>query len=339
MARRVLVTVACCVVVLLAGEVSVRGLESDLPAVLDWHSAEAEKKVDQMDGLAASGGADVVFIGSSLSNAGMVPDVFNAEVGGAGSGLVTYNAGLSAGMPLILEPWFDDVVQPRLDPSLVIIGLSSFDFTDHPSVDVFYQAFATAPAGERAVGDDGFLDHLDRWLDDRSALWRDKAVLRNPMNVVDALRGRGPAPDPVIEAMGPTGRTSYRETQRFEDRVAAGGPPVGDWSPGHRNPEALELLVDGIHARGGSVVLVDMPVTDEFVTAHPHGQADYDTYLTMLRDLGQRTGTPVLSYSTEMRDHRFFADIVHMNITGATQLTTQVAAAVVDLGLVPAGRD
>ncbi len=34
-----------------------------------------------------------------------------------------------------------------------------------------------------------------------------------------------------------------------------------------------------------------------------------------------------------MRDHRFFADIVHMNITGATELTTPVAAEIEDLGL------
>jgi hypothetical protein len=331
MARRVLVTVACCVVVLLVGEVAARALEDDLPPVLEWHSAEAEKKVDQMDGFAAQGGADVVFFGSSLANAGLVPEVFDDALGGS---VLTYNAGLSAGMPLIVEPWADDVALPRLDPQLVVFGLSSFDFTDHASVDVFYDAFVSAPAGERAVGQDGFLDHLDRWLDDRSALWRDKAVLRNPMNVVDALRGRGPGPDPVLDAMGPLGRTAYRETQQFADRAAAGGPPVGEWAPGHRNPEALERLIDRIHGAGGSVVLVDMPVTDEFVDAHGNGQADYDTYLAMLRDLGQRTGTPVLVHST-MRDHRYFADIVHMNITGATELTTLVANEIEDLGLLP----
>jgi hypothetical protein len=334
MARRVLVTVACCVVVLLLGEVAARALEDDLPPVLEWHSAEAEKKVGQMDGFAAQGGADVVFFGSSLANAGLVPEVFDSAVAGGSSPPVTYNAGLSAAMPLILEPWALDVVLPRLDPQLVVIGLSSFDFTDHPSVDVFYDAFVSAPAGERAVGDDGFLDHLDRWLDDRSALWRDKAVLRNPMNVVDALRGRGPGPDPVLDAMGPLGRTAYRETQRFDDRRAAGGPPVGDWAPGHRNPAALERLVDRIHGNGGSVVLVDMPVTDEFVDAHPSGEADYETYLAMLRDLGQRTGAPVLVHS-DRRDHRYFADLVHMNITGATELTTLVAEEIHDLGLVP----
>lgn len=331
--------VACVVVVLLIGEVSVRAISDELPVVLDWHNPEAEKKVGQMDGFAADGGADVVFFGSSLANAGLVPEVFDDDVAaGREPPLVTYNAGLSAGMPLILEPWAEDVVLPRLDPQLVVMGLSSFDFTDHASVDVFYDAFATSPAGERAIGDDGFLDHLDRWLDDRSELWRDKAVLRNPMNVVDAVRGRGPVPDPVLEAMGPFGRTSYRETQRFEERAEGGGPPVGDWVPGHRNPAALERLIDQIHLGGGDVVLVDMPVTQEFIDAHPNGQADYDTYLTMLRDLGQRTGTPVLSYSGEMRDHRFFADIVHMNITGATQLTNAVATEIEALGLVPPPR-
>lgn len=333
MARRVLVTLACCLAVLLVGEVGVRALEDELPPVLDWHSTEAERKVEQMDGLAADGGADVVFIGSSLSNAGMVPEVIVPALGA--SGLVAYNAGLSAGMPLVLEPWYDAVVAPRLRPGLVVIGLSSFDFTDHPSVDFFYEAFATSPAGERAVGDDGFLDRLDRWLDDRSALWRDKAVLRNPMNVVDALRGRGPEPDPVVAAMGPYGRTSYKETQRFEERIAEGGPPVGDWVPGTRNPAALERLVEGIQAAGGAVVLVDMPVTDEYVNAHPNGQADYDTYLGMLRELGQRTGAPVLEHSA-MRDHQYFADIVHLNITGATELSNLVSAEIVQLGLVPA---
>jgi hypothetical protein len=43
----------------------------------------------------------------------------------------------------------------------------------------------------------------------------------------------------------------------------------------------------------------------------------------------------VLSYSSTMRDHQYFADIVHLNIGGATVFTHQLAADIEALGLIP----
>ncbi len=88
--------------------------------------------------------------------------------------------------------------------------------------------------------------------------------------------------------MGPFGRTAVPGDPAVRGpQVAAGGPPVGELDarpPQPRGPGA------SWSTRSTSLVppcvLVDMPVTHEFVDAHGNGQADYDTYLTMLRDLG-----------------------------------------------------
>ena len=77
-----------------------------------------------------------------------------------------------------------------------------------------------------------------------------------------------------------------------------------------------------------------MPVTDEYVVAHPRGAEDYATYLRYLRSFGERLGTPVIEMNT-VRDHALFADEVHLNIDGATQLTTDLVARLRELGLVP----
>lgn len=340
MLRRLVVTLVGCVAVFLAGEVSVRAIDGELPVVLDWHSPEAQRKVEQMDVLENEGGADVLFLGSSLANAGLVPEVFVTDAAAAGHpGLVAYNAGLSAGMPRITKAWAEEVALPRLQPRMVLIGLSSFDFSDHPSIDVFYDAFATSPAGQRALGEDGFLDRVDRWLDDRSELWRDKAVLRDPVTVFDAIRGNGPPPDPVIELMGPDGRTSYLQSQRFEDRVDDGGVgvPVDAWTLGRRNPQELEAFVEGMQDDGTTVVLIDMPVTDDFVLAHPRDQIDYDVYLGQLRELADRTGATLIEKSS-LRDYALFADEVHLNIDGATRLTHEVVAELAAQDLLPEPR-
>lgn len=335
MRRRLVLTLASAAAVLLVGELATRAIADDLPAVLEWHSAEAEHKVEQMEDL---GDADVVFLGSSLTNAGFVPETLVNGLAATGRSVVAYNAGLSACIPMLTELWAEEVVLPRLHPEVVVLGLSSFDFTDHPSADVFVSSFASSPAGERAVGDDGVLDRLDHWLDDRSELWRHKVALRNPDSIFDAIRGRGPLADPQVAAMDAFGRTGYLQTQRFEDRIDDGGVgvPIETWSLGRRNPAALERVVTGLRDQGITVVLVDMPVTDEYVLAHPGGAADYEVYLRYLRAFAERVGAPLIEMSG-VRDHALFADEIHLNIDGATQLTNALVARITELNLLPPG--
>jgi hypothetical protein len=328
--RRTLIAFAGVALVLLASEVAARALDSRLPRALTWQSAEADDKVDRMDALERAGGASVVFVGSSLVNAGIDPGQFGDQLGG----VTAYNAALSAAIPVLFQPWMADVVVPRLHPKVVVIGVTSFDFTDHPSASAFYKAFADSVGGRAALGKDNALDDVDRWLHDHSELWAHKFALRDPDTVIDAIDGSGPPPDPLIEQIEPSGHTIYKGHGTFSDRPDA-GPPIGAWTIGKDNPAALRRLIDASKAQGTKVVLVDTPVTDEYVSRHPHGAADFATYLDALRKLGADTGTPVLEFDG-MRDHAYFADVVHLNAAGVAAFTPRLLAGLQSVGVVGA---
>ena len=86
---------------------------------------------------------------------------------------------------------------------------------------------------------------------------------------------------------------------------------------------ALGRLIEGARADGAKVLLVDMPVTDEYVAKHPNGEADYQTFLAALRELAKANDAPLVELDT-MRDHSLFLDEVHMNLKGAHTLTGQL---------------
>lgn len=330
--RRLGVIAVGALVVLAAAEVGVRVIADDLPLPLDWHTAEAERKVERMDELAADGGTDVVLLGTSIVN-GLDPARMTDA---AGDPLSVYNASLTAGLPPLMEAWFRDAVVPRLRPKLVVIGVSSFDISDEPPErGAFFDAFRRSPAAERASGSATRLTRADHWMAEHSDLWRYRSSLRHPGVVLDTLRGDAEVVPPYVADLQPSGRTTFLEASRFEDRdVNAGGTPLSNWSLGTKDRAALVRLIQLARGTGADVVLVDMPVTDEYVLKHPNGAADYDTYLRSLRALGDELQVPVIELSS-IHDHTFFADEVHLNVVGAAFVTQALQAVLEDEGLLP----
>lgn len=315
------VVAAVVVLVFAAGEVGVRLLDSRLPEPLVWPSFEAQLKVHEMDALAKQGGADVVFVGSSVVNAGMDPAVFDSAVGHGRS----YNAALSAGMPLLMEPWTTTTVLPRLHPKLLIIGVTSFELYDHPSSDAFFQAFADSPSGRRALGNDGVLDDIDRWLGDRSDLWAHRLDLRDPKTLADAVRGDAPDQAPEFGPIEADGRASYPQSSLPPSDPRALGPPIDGWTLGTRNPAALRRMIEVARGQGIAVALVDMPVTQRYVDRHPHGEADYERFGVALHELAKSEGVPVFDFDMD-RDPGSFVDVVHLSIPAARRFTDRLVS-------------
>ncbi|MBU1494162.1 MAG: hypothetical protein KJ956_09360, partial [Actinobacteria bacterium] len=121
--RVVLWFVVGLVVVAGLAEGSARIAEAAGPPVLRWYDASTQLKVAQMDGIDR---ADVVFAGTSMAWQGLVPEVFTATDPEARS---AYNAALAGGVPVVMEPWLLEEVIPRLQPEMVIWGLSSMDLS------------------------------------------------------------------------------------------------------------------------------------------------------------------------------------------------------------------
>jgi hypothetical protein len=329
--RRVLI-VAALVAVLLFAELSSRALAPHLADPLRWHSPEAQRKVAQMNARARAGGVDLAFVGSSIVRNAVDPDLV---VHAFGNHLRGYNAGLTAGTPDLMEPWTLDVVLPRLHPRVLVIGVNSFDFSDSAAADAFYQAFVSSPDARRAMGRDDLGDRINRWLTDRSSLWDYRDSLRKPTDVIDAIRGDDPPPDPDAAGTDVNGRETYLQDGLFDQRVQGVGLPVNDWALGTKRPAALERLINATKTRGIAVALVDMPVTAEYVSKHPHGEADYDTFRRALRDLAVRTSTPLVELDS-VRDHTYFRDEVHLNLGGAEFFSRTLGAALASNPSLPA---
>lgn len=317
---------------LLAAELGVRLAGDRFPEALVWPSVESQVKVGQIDALAADGGAPVVFVGSSVVNAGLDP-----AVAGPALGTTVYNAGLSAALPALAEPWITNVVLPRLRPRLVVYGVTSADFADDGTGGFFQNALEDSPAGAALLGTEGVQDRLERWVGEVSALWRIRSSLRDPTVLWGAVSGDPVRLEPEFGPVAPDGAVAYRTDAPafdFEDPVI--GLPVERWELGTSSDDLIRDTIRAVQAVGATVVLVDMPVTDEYIELHPGGAADYDRYLAALRGLAAETGATLLEYDT-LRDHALFADLVHLGRPGAATLTERLAADLVSRGLVPPG--
>lgn len=309
--------------VLLVAEIGVRVISDDLPPPLVWHTYEAQKKAAQMDRLAERGGADVVFLGTSMMNTGLSPSAFASQLG---NGVTAYNAALSSQVGRQAELWARLVVQPKLRPKVLVLGVSSPDFDDLGNAPTtFYDAFLDSSAVERALGRSSAMDKVDRWIGDRSELWHHRFQLRDPPTVWRALRGRAAEEANEVTAIGPDGQSSAVSGRRFEDRILGFGLNMSNWAPGTTDVDAIARLVRRAKSAGTMVVLVDMPVTDEFIARHPNGQADYDTYRSLLRTFATRMSVRLIEV-TDLRDHAMFADEIHLNAAGAAAFTAAIAS-------------
>lgn len=296
-----------------------RLLDDRLPEPLEWHSYEAQRKVEQMDGLRGAG-IDVVVVGNSLSN-GIDPATLDA----VRPDLHAYNAGLAAGIPRLMEPWLLDVVLPRLHPQLVVLAVSSVDLAvDSPARRTFFDAYVASAGARAAAGTESVIEALDRRAGELSTFWDDRFALRDPGTLLDALEGTPPMVPPELAFLGPDGRSHYVETQRFEQRNPNFNPAVQDWAPGTDDADAIRRIAAGVRAAGAELVLVSMPITDEYVALHPHGEADFAEYVSALEALGAELDVPVLEHH-DLRDHAWFADTAHLNVYGARAFTTLLA--------------
>ncbi len=327
---RYLRLVATAVVVGLLVELSVRVIAGRLPDPLVWHSYEAQLKVEQMDGLAATGGARIVFLGSSMMNSAVDPERFLAQAGGD---VVAYNASLGAGLPQITVPWAENVVYPRLDPQVVVIGLSSLDLAARN--DDLSQFFANSEAARLTLGTASVLDLVEHRLGNWSALFRHRASLRNPKVLGRALIGQPAAPlPPDVRSISPLGFQSLLAPERYDTRDGRARRALERALPrfevGGLDVRLLARFVERSEADGRQVVMVIMPVTQDYVALHPQGAASYSAFEVELRRIANEADADVVDLDG-LRDPAFFADENHLNGRGTRRVSANLASAVCDL--------
>lgn len=337
--RRLLTVVIVSLVLVLATEAAVRGIEPALPTPAGWPDRATAAKVAQLEREEGRGCTDVVFVGNSMSRDDFVPPVFEeADPAGRRS----YNASLDAASPALLLRWVRDEVLPRTDPATVVVGVASFDLNDSsPTPEAALRSFDDAPfTAEGALAD------VEAALTRTLALVRNRESLRDPEVVVSAVTDRlqgdeAERPDAggvpgVIASDGHgvsrrqltfTGAPSTIERLRQQFLVP--------FHIGGTQAAALRELVDVIADSGATPAVVVLPVTGAYVDAHPDGAADIRAFRAALEDT--LAGTAAVLVDAPDQPEQAFADTHHLNGEGADALSAALPG-VLDAAGVPAAR-
>lgn len=306
---------------LLAAELAVRAVEGSLPPPTTWASSEYALKDSRIDQLRDHGGVGTVLVGSSVIDVSIDPAALpESAVGPRGA----YNAGLIGATPWIVDAWTRLLVVPRLRPDVVVIGVSSRDLNVNGAGNAQTEdRFRTSAGGRHLLGTEGTTDKVDWWLNEHSALLRYRQVLRRPL---EALFGYDP-PDRNVVTVTKAGLETQMLDQRYQntERVLSffRREPLLNFDVNGLERDSFASLIQHLQGQGIRVVVLDTPVTQDYIDAHPRGQADYDTYIRAIDTIVHTTGAKLVRPG--IWPPELFADPLHLNRAGADRLTGELA--------------
>ena len=298
------------VVVVLAAELGVRAVSGSLPDPQVWSTPEIQYKVSLIE---ESEAVDVALIGSSVVDVSVDP---------AGLGRPSFNAALGAASIGMVADFTRAVVVPRLDPSVVVIGVTSRELNANAlQQSALEERFRDAPAVREAMGTESVLDEAARRAAEISALVEYRSVLRDP----DTWFGHS-APEwgAQVTSDGGLYLGFLEEDYRFDEasRRTLRSEALRDFEIGEDQVGTLRRLVEDLRAGGAEVLLLATPVTDDYVALHPAGADDHASFVTTLADLASDAGVPFVDAG--VWEDELFADPLHVNRAGMERLTRLV---------------
>ena len=307
------VAVVALLAVLVLGEAGARILEPRLPSVASWGSEDLDEKAQAMLDLEGTG-ADVVFMGSSAVNRG-----FDSELLADVTGLTAFNAAVDGSSPRLFEVFIKEVVGPTLHPQVVIIGLTSRAFNDNAlTQQELFELYLNSEGRAEWLGTASIKQRLETFAARYSAFLRVRPFLRNPKQLLDAIRGLNP--DPAPETTDPP----YEINQIWADQMATRS--LTDYEIGDVELGALARTVDRLAAEGVKVVLVDLPVVEnDWAALHPNGVADINAFHEALAAFAAEHAVDLVDTWEETWPIDQFRDPVHLNLVGQARLTRLLA--------------
>jgi len=323
------------VVVVLAvfcmAEVTVRARADTLIEPQLWPSPEQTYKSQQIGALAANGGASLIAIGSSTVDAAFDADLLTPVA----DARPAYNAATGGASLVISAGWSEFEAVPRLKPDTVVVGITSREMNPNdPQQDAFTHDFLSSRAFRYATGTENTMEVIERRVEDASALFRYRTILRQPQYMKNLL-GIGNAPRDGSRASNDNGqRTMYlprvldKVTPDMKRHYTTTG--LYKWELGRDEVGTLSRLLAFLDANVTNVLLVSMPITRYYVSWSPNGQADIDSFNAEMRGLADANGAKFLDagvWPTEL-----FADIGHLNRAGSARFMETINTELRSLG-------
>lgn len=306
-----------------SSELAVRAAADRLREPLLWPNWEVQNKIERMDELSRRGGASVVFIGSSMVNAGADPTLITQLLD---LRRPAFNAALNGSHTRSNDLWARELVVPRLSPKVVVVGFNSEAFNEHGlQQKSFYQKLVRSPLGGE-LGQGNLLDRVEGWLTSRSYLVRYRFLLRRPRDAVNKAGDRKAAIRidrlGVLGAMKPFHERAY---QPLPDRQAWDRVFL-DYMPGGEQLAALDRLIRDLTERGIKVVIVRMPVTADATALHPHGRADQESFSRVLDEfVSSHRVTYFDAESAIGKSTSLFVDPFHLNTEGSRRFSIELS--------------
>ncbi|MDP9067084.1 MAG: hypothetical protein M3N53_01895 [Actinomycetota bacterium] len=323
-ARSGYITLATFLVVIVGVEAGARLLAPSLP--IDpgkWPRIEIAQKLNQIRHYANEGQqVDVVFAGSSMM-AGGVDAVAFTEASGASS----YNAAFAGPSMRTVTPWVVDIVQPLLSPEVVVVGIQSRELSDNgPKNLVMYEKFVASPGYKQATG--SIVSRLEGELENLSYFMRYRRALREPGQLFQADSEQSLAEAATRQVIGPRG-TRLEEPREYHrpPKLIRGlyEKTLVDFAVGGPEYQALVDLERELSARGVRLVLLNMPVTDDYWEAHEDAVSDRLAYHEALTRFVSETGVTLIDAEGAFGTPAAFRDPVHLDVEGRRSLAVALA--------------
>ena len=318
--RRSLIIGFVVVVVLLEG--AARLLAPHVPGQLVWDTQFTQDKADQ---IAAAGEVDVVYVGSSVVNAGIDPGLVAAN-SRFDSG---YNSAIPSTTPSTWKVWMRDLVYPDLCPSVTVIGISVRDYNDG-NVGIPFDLKSYLPSAGRLELYGQFTSaSLEQQIGRYSAFVRIRSRLREPEKVARFL-ATGRVPGWPATVLTPEGRYTGWDDNAFVYPAAESIEQLTtkvfvNFSVGGAEDLAVRAIIVDAESLGQQVVIVRMPTMNQQIAPLlPLGQSDLEKFEQQVEKLGEEFEVPVIVYSDMDDDAALFGDLYHMNLEGTTEFSTRL---------------
>ena len=338
--RRIPTVAAAALVVVLLAEGASRLLAPYLTEPERYGDDATAVKVAQMEAR-GDGCTDLVLAGNSMGRDAFDPAAFTAADPNHRS---AYNASLDAASPELLERWVVEEAVDRLRPTTVVLTLASLDVNaSGPATRAALEAYDGA---EQTRAD--LIGRLGVTAGSVSDLVAYRTELRDPAEVQAALdRWRSGAPaerpsaDGIDKVLGADGEGLSRRALRYRGDAGAKlftrEQLLKGWTLDADQVAASRELIEELEAQGIAVVLVVLPVTDDYIAQHPNGVADFDAFLGAAGGIARDTGVPLIDLHDSAPVERF-ADTHHLNGDGAAWFSAELAAQLDTLGVDPSAR-
>jgi hypothetical protein len=181
------------------------------------------------------------------------------------------------------------------------------------------ERFRASLGGGWLLGTHSVADSVEWWLDEHSALLRNRQSLRRPL---EALAGYDP-PDRDATVVTDLGLETHLLEQRYrgDERARAffRREPLRDFDVTDDQLAAVRQLASALVADGVRVVVLDVPVTQDYVDLHPAGAADYARYQAAVDAVVAETGAELLRPG--LWPAELFSDPLHPNGLGVERLS------------------